>query len=65
MGTLLAIAIPAVLTIAVVATWLWLRSASPQPPGQHRRHDGRAVRDPHDPVVSNDEEPPKSGELPD
>jgi hypothetical protein len=37
MRTLLAIAIPAILTVAVIAVWLWLRSASPQPPGQHRR----------------------------
>ena len=55
MWTLLAIAIPAVLTIAVVGLWLWLRSASPQPPGQHRR----PRRDPHDPIRENHEEPPE------
>jgi len=30
MWTPLAIAIPAALTIAVIAAWLWLRSATPE-----------------------------------
>jgi hypothetical protein len=34
--TVLAV-IATVLSVAVVMAWLWLRSASPQPPGQHRR----------------------------
>ena len=53
-----AVIVAAILAVIVVAVWLWLRSASPQPPGQHRGPGRARRRDPHDPIRSDDEEPP-------
>jgi hypothetical protein len=53
------VAVFAVLAVVTVATWAWLRSASPKPPGQHRGSGRVSRRDPHDPIRQDDEEPPE------
>jgi hypothetical protein len=54
-----AVIVAATLPVIVVAVWLWLRSASPQPPGQHRAAGRARRRDPRDPIRQDDEEPPE------
>jgi hypothetical protein len=63
MWTLLAIAIPAALTIAVIARLAVAaqRNLASNPPGQHGRP---RRRDPHDPLREVHEPPPANGELP-
>jgi hypothetical protein len=43
--------------LVVISVWL-LRDASPQPPGRHSGSGRARRRDPHDPIRSDDEEPP-------
>jgi len=51
--------------LVVVSVWLLLRDATPQPPGQHRGPGRARRRDPHDPVIRDDQEPPpEGGDLP-
>jgi hypothetical protein len=52
------IVITAAALAVAVGVWLLLRDASPQPPGQHRGSGHARRRDPHDPVIRDDEEPP-------
>ena len=54
------ILIPLVLTVGIVAAWLWPRSASPQPPGQRRRPPRRDLHD--FPLKRTHEPPPEQGE---
>jgi hypothetical protein len=47
------------LVVGAVGLWLLLRDASPQSPGEHRGPGRGARRDPHDPVIRDDEPPPE------
>jgi len=53
------IVITAALLAVAVGVWRLLRNASAQPPGQHRGSGRARRRDPHDPVIREDEPSPE------
>jgi hypothetical protein len=60
-----AVIVAAILAVIVVAVWVLLRSASPQPPGQHRGSGRARRRDPRDfPLTPEEDEPPTDGPPP-
>jgi hypothetical protein len=53
------IVITAVALAVAVGVWLLLRNARARLPGQHRGLGRARRRDPHDPVIRDDEPPPE------